>query len=96
MPTFEHKGLGVSATVPDDLRYRDVEAFFKARRELADGVRLSSPEYCGTVVRAAVRLGWIDDIDEDGVSDLKAGAVTWLAGKIPGLRLKRRKWIGLQ
>jgi len=84
MPTFEHKGLGVSATVPDDLRYRDVEAFFKARRELGGDESISSPEYCGTIVRAAARLGWIEGVDENGVGELKGGAVIWLSGKIQG------------
>ena len=81
MPVFEHKGLGIKFTVPDDLRQRDVEAFFKARRELQGEGDVSSPEYCGIIARVVARLGWVDGIDEDGVGDMKPGAVIWLSRK---------------
>ena len=85
MPTFEHKGMGVSATVPDDLRHRDVEAFYKARREFSGGEdNLSSPEQCGNIVRAAAKLGWIDGTKAAGVDELKTAAVIWLSGKVQG------------
>jgi hypothetical protein len=74
-----------------DLRQRDVEAYYRALREIAQkmGVtsptRLLGPEYNGSVVRAAARAGWLDGVDEDGVGDMLPARVTELAAEIGDL-----------
>ena len=79
---IEHKELGLEYELKDDLRQRDIEAFFKARRELGGDKNLSGPEHNGCVVRAAVRGEWVDGISEDDVDTMHPAAVTWLASEI--------------
>ena len=75
----------------DDLRQRDVEAYYKALRTLAREMgdaspsMLLGPEYNGAAVRAAVRAGWIDGVTEDGVADMHPARVTALASEIGDL-----------
>ena len=85
MPKVEHEALGLAVDLPDDLRQRDVEAFFKALREIGGREALSAPERNGNVVRSAARCGWLDGVDEEVIGDWKPPAVTWLAGEIDAL-----------
>ena len=43
---------------------------------------ITNQEDAGNWARAAVRLGWMGDVTEDGVGDMTLGAVTWLASQI--------------
>lgn len=50
-----------------DIRQRHVESYFRTLRESeVDLKQLSSPEYCGQVVRAAVIAGIVTDIKDVG------------------------------
>ena len=76
---IENRTLGISVELPD-LRQRDVEAFFRAVRDLQDGeLNVSSPEYTGITVRAAARTGLLPGIDEGDVDDMRPAAVRVLA-----------------
>lgn len=66
----------------DELRQRDAEAFFKARREFGGDDRVSSPEHNGIVVRAAAKCGWVDGLDPAAVDGLHPAETTWLASEI--------------
>lgn len=81
---LEHKGLGVSVELLDELLQRHVEAYFIALRDLTgeNAIELSSPERMGHFVRAACRSGILNHIAEDDVADLPPSQVNWLAGKI--------------
>ncbi len=60
MKNIRHEALKVEFVLKDDLRQRDVEAFFKARRKLySGGSNLSGPEENGTNVRAATMCEWL-------------------------------------
>ena len=85
MPKAEHAKLGLSFDLPDDLRQRDIEAFFKALREIGGREAISSPERNGNVLRSAARCGWLKGVGEDDIGDWKPPAVTWLAGEIDTL-----------
>jgi len=78
----EHEGLKLEYELKDDLRQRDIEAFFKARREMRGDESLSGPEHNGVVIRAAIKSGWLADVKDDDVGDMHPAAVTWLAGEI--------------
>ena len=70
MAKITHEKLGLEYEMKDDLRQRDVEALFQARRELGSGGNLSGPEHNGVIVRAAARCGWVNGLAEDDVGDM--------------------------
>ena len=76
---YENEKLGISVELPE-LRQRDVEAFFRAVRELQGGdLNVSSPEYLGITVRAACRAGLLPGIKEVDIDDKTPAAVHILA-----------------
>lgn len=81
---LEHKGLGISAELIDELLQRHVEAYFIALRDVSgdNSLDLSTPERCGNWVRAGCRSGILNSINEEDVGNMKPAAVLWLAGKL--------------
>lgn len=78
----ENEKLGISVELPV-LRQRDVEAFFRAARELLGGdVNVSSPEYMGITARAACRAGLLPGITEEAIGDMSPAAAHILARAI--------------
>ena len=76
---IENQALGISMELPE-LKQRDVEAYFRAARDLLGGeVDVSSPEYQGVTVRAAARAGMLPGIKEDDVGDMSPAATHLLA-----------------
>jgi hypothetical protein len=81
---LEHKGLGVSVELLDELLQRHVEAYFVALRELGgeDYLNSSTPERSGYWVRAGCRSGILNSLSEEDVSGMKPAAVMWLSAKL--------------
>lgn len=78
-----HEELNITIVIPDDLRQRHIEEFFRAIREIrGENIDLSAPEYNGIVVRAGVRLDWMVDVTEEEIADMHPAGVTWAAGII--------------
>jgi len=76
---IENQKLEISVELPQ-LRQRDVEAYFRAARDLQDGeLNVSSPEYLGITVRAACRAGILPGYKEADIDDLLPAAVHVLA-----------------
>lgn len=79
---IKHEKLELSFVLPE-FRQRDVEAYFKALRDIQGGeVNLSAPEFVGCVVRAAAKCGWLEGATEESVGDMKPAAVMWLSDSI--------------
>ena len=81
---LEHKSLGVSAELQDELLQKHVEAYFEALREL--GVEKyfdqSTPHRLGNYVRAACQAGILNTVHAEDVDSMKPAAVAWLAQKL--------------
>lgn len=79
MTKCENEKLGISVELPE-LRQRDVEAFFRAVRELQGGdLNVSSPELVGVTVRAAARVGLLPGVNEGAIDDMRPAAVMALS-----------------
>jgi len=81
---LEHKSLGVSAELLDDVRQRHIEAYFTALRELGGEQYLdqSTPKRLGNFVRAGCDSGILNSIHKEDVDDMKPSAVAWVAQKL--------------
>ena len=81
---LEHKGLGVSAELLDDVRQRHVETYFSVLRELGGENYLdeSTVQRLGNFVRAGCRSGILNTFQEDDVNEMKPSAVAWIAQQI--------------
>ena len=84
-----HKRLGLRLVLPEaeTLRQRDVEKYMAAFRDTKLGDSL--PEYHGRTLRAALKAGWVQEIEpnigEADVADLHPAKVKWFAEKIDRL-----------
>jgi len=81
---LEHKKLGVSAELQDELLQRHVEAYFVALRDLGGekSFDLSTPQRLGNYVRAGCTAGILNTIHAEDVDGMKPAAVAWLAQKL--------------
>lgn len=96
MATFEHPTLQLKLVLKDDLLTRDVEAYMRELRTMAEKARssplggLMSFEENAIVVRAAIKAGWVLDpqMSWGQVGDLPAVHTRWYAQQISGLVLE--------
>ena len=81
---LEHKGLGVSVELLDELLQRHVEAYFIALREIGgeDYLNSSTFERSGNWVRAACRSEILNSVEENDVGDMRPAVVLWMAAKL--------------
>ena len=81
---LEHKSLGVSAELQDELLQKHVEAYFVALRDLGGEKYFdqSTPQRLGNYVRAACTAGILNTIHAEDVYGMKPAAVAWLAQKL--------------
>jgi len=81
---LEHKSLGVSAELQDELLQKHVEAYFVALRDLGGEKYFdqSTPQRLGNYVRAACQAGILNTVHAEDVGGMKPAAVAWLAQKL--------------
>ena len=81
---LEHKSLGVSAELQDELLQKHVEAYFVALRDLGGEKYFdqSTPQRLGNYVRAACTAGILNTVHAEDVDGMKPAAVAWLAQKL--------------
>ena len=86
MNKIEHEGLDLSFELPELTQGR-MEDFYRERRKVLDAIEgePSGAEGNGATVRVLARLGWLEGVEEDDVSDMRPAAVMFLSTEFLGI-----------
>jgi len=76
----QHKGLGTTLTLPDEILQRHLVAIGKGMRAAgANNTDVSQAEYDVALCRVAINLGWVPEFDIEEVAPAK---VRWIVREV--------------